>query len=430
IIIGGGVVGTALLYTLSNYTNVPSMSLLEAHDQIGAVNSHHNNNSQTLHFGDIETNYTVAKAKKVNKGAVMVKRYVERCKGQLCNKTHKMVLAVGHEQVAKLKKRFEEFKHLFPKLKLVERKEIAKLEPKVVEGRDPKQEIAALVSPDGYAINFRLLSEAFVDDAIKSDKKVDLFLGTCVRKIRRRKGKYVIHADTGNYVAPVVLVCAGSHSLIMAKQLGYGKQWGLLPVAGSFFGTKETMLNGKVYTMQMKKLPFAAIHGDPAVTNPNETRFGPTAKVLPMLERHNYKTIPDFLKTSVWSIRGILSLINIISDWTLLRYVVRQFTYDLPFIGKRRFIKEVRKIVPTLKLSQLRYRKGYGGIRPQIVDTNEMRLVMGDAMLEGDNIIFNITPSPGASVCLQNAYIDTKKVMKMFRGKFRFNEKKFLKEHS
>ena len=33
---------------------------------------------------------------------------------------------------------------------------------------------------------------------------------------------------------------------------------------------------------------------------------------------------------------------------------------------------------------------------------------MGEAKLSGEKIIFNITPSPGASTCLGNAYADTK----------------------
>ena len=31
---------------------------------------------------------------------------------------------------------------------------------------------------------------------------------------------------------------------------------------------------------------------------------------------------------------------------------------------------------------------------------------LGEARIQGDHIIFNITPSPGASTCLGNAYRD------------------------
>jgi malate dehydrogenase (quinone) len=75
-IIGGGISGTALLYTLSNYTNINRIALIEKKPGIALGNSQKTSNSQTLHFGDIETNYTLEKAQKVNKAASLVKNYL------------------------------------------------------------------------------------------------------------------------------------------------------------------------------------------------------------------------------------------------------------------------------------------------------------------------------------------------------------------
>jgi len=67
IIIGGGVSGTALLYTLSKYTDVKNIALPEQCPDLVPVNSSPVMNSQTLQFGDIETNYIYEKAKKVKR---------------------------------------------------------------------------------------------------------------------------------------------------------------------------------------------------------------------------------------------------------------------------------------------------------------------------------------------------------------------------
>ena len=53
-----------------------------------------------------------------------------------------------------------------------------------------------------------------------------------------------------------------------------------------------------------------------------------------------------------------------------------------------------------------KFSKGIGGTRPQIVNNSLRKLEMGEAKIVGDKIIFNITPSPGASTCLGNAYTD------------------------
>ena len=73
---------------------------------------------------------------------------------------------------------------------------------------------------------------------------------------------------------------------MIAKSLGYGKNFAVLSMAGSFY-TAPKVLNGNVYTIQVPKLPFAAIHGDPEVHSDLITRFGPTAKPIFQLERHN-----------------------------------------------------------------------------------------------------------------------------------------------
>ena len=181
--------------------------------------------------------------------------------------------------------------------------------------------------------------------------------------------------------------------------------------------------------MQIKKLPFAAVHGDPAVDNPNETRFGPTMKVLPVLERRNPKTVVEFLRLFEFRFDAVTSLIKILADKTIFLYILKNLLYDLPFIGKRMFVKrEVKKIVPSMKARDVRFGRGLGGIRPQIVDVKKKAMVMGEGKIVGDNIIFDLTPSPGASVCLKNAEVDAKKLIEFLGRKYAFHEARLKTE--
>lgn len=61
---GGGISGTSLLYTVAEFTDIDRVALIEKEDEIAAINSHHTNNTQMLHFSDIEANYTLEKAEK------------------------------------------------------------------------------------------------------------------------------------------------------------------------------------------------------------------------------------------------------------------------------------------------------------------------------------------------------------------------------
>ncbi len=428
IIIGAGVCGTALLYTLSKYTNVDRIALIEKEPGVALVNSHKNSNSQTLHFGDIETNYTLDKATKVNRAASLVKNYLLNNDPQqnIYTKYHKMVLAVGAEQTAKLTARYHEFKQLFPDLKLLTRPEIELIEPKVLENRNTIEEVIALFTDEGYTIDFQKLATSFLENATKNSlKHLDILLNTKVKKITRKDNLYHLQINSQTIKAKTIAIAAGAHSLLFAKSLGYGLNYALLTVAGSFYFAPK-FLKGKVYTVQRKKLPFAAIHGDPEVDNNSLTRFGPTAKVIPMLERHKYGTILEYFQTAGLSIKAIRSFINIIADPVIFKYILLNFIYDFPIIGKRLFIKEVRKIVPSIELKDLQYAKGYGGVRPQIVNLNTKTLEMGEAKITGDKIIFNITPSPGASTCLQNALEDTEKLISFLGNKYQFDRQRFL----
>jgi len=429
VIVGGGISGASLLYTVATFTDIERVALIEKEDEIAAINSHHTNNSQTLHFGDIETNYTLEKAEKVKEGAEMVAGYLEAKdpERELHSKRSKMVLAVGDDEVDKLEARYDEegFGDLFPKLEAIGREEIAEIEPKVVEGRDPSKDLLALQTPDGYTVDYGELSKAFVDQ-VREHEHVDVFTGTKVERVNETDDEYLIETDEeGWFAADTTVVTAGSHSLQIAKQMGYGEDLSLLPVAGSFFIADEGLLNGKVYTLQMKKLPFAAVHGDAEVHDGNITRFGPTAKVVPGLERGELSSVADFFDVFGMNLDSFLSYANIMADRILFPFVIENLLYDLPVVGRKTFLPDVQKVVPTVEEGDISRAKGFGGIRPQIVDTSKKSLDMGEAKITGDDIIFNITPSPGASTCLKNAMRDTQQVIEFLDNDYEFDEEGF-----
>jgi len=432
IIVGGGVSGTALLYALCKYTNIRNIGLMEKYSDFGMVNSSPTMNSQTLHFGDIETNYTLEKAKKVKHAADMVMNYLENektVKGDegIFIKVPKMVLAVGRDQVKTLRDRYPSFGKLFPKLKMIGKEEIGKIEPRILEGRNPDQELLALVTEDGYTVDFRKLSHSFADNAKTLNPDVSIYMSTRVKKIIREGSSFIIKTDKGEFEASAVIVAAGSHSLIFAKSLGYGKNFSILSMSGSFY-TGPKVLNGKVYTMQIPKLPFAAVHGDPEVHNEQVTRFGPTAKPIFFLERYNYSTFWGYWKTFGIGIKPLLSILKISSDKAIFNYLLKNVVYDLPWIGKRSFLKEIRKIVPKVSLKEIKFAKKVGGTRPQIINNVTKKLELGEAKIVGENIIFNITPSPGASTCLGNAFEDASKLMEFLSNRFTFEKVQFEKD--
>jgi malate dehydrogenase (quinone) len=434
-IIGAGVTGTALAHLLARYTDVKRIGIFEKYDEPAQVSSKATNNSQTLHFGDIETNYSLEKAKKVKGQAQMVADYVERedpgGEAGLYLKRPKMVLGVGEKEVAKLKRRYQAFRNLFPKLREVGREALAELEPAVVDGRDPDVPICALYNPKGYIMNYELLAKSFLQNAENDNPDgVKSVFGCKITKIKRLNNNFVLKSEKGEKItARYVVAATGAYSLTLAQRMGYGERFTIIPVAGNFYKAPNR-LNAKVYTVQHESLPFAAIHGDPEVSDPDLMRFGPIAKAMPILEPRQWRTFWQFLDVFKFNWNTFKSVVKVNSDPAVIKFVSRHFFYDWPIIGRRAFVRIARKIIPTMRVGDLEYGSDFGGIRPQIVDTETQDLQLGEAKIVEDGLIFNITPSPGASVCLANAKKDLNTIINYFDGEFAVDKKTLQKDYS
>ncbi|MFV9616527.1 MAG: FAD-dependent oxidoreductase [Gammaproteobacteria bacterium] len=431
LIVGAGVSGSALLYLCTKYTDIKHIAVIEKYAAPARVNSLSSNNSQTLHCGDIETNYTLDKALKVQRAARMLRNYAvaQADAHHIIFKYPKMVLAVGAQECALLRKRFDIFSPHYPDLKLLDKKAIAKIEPNVSMNGDKfrSDEIVALGSTEEYtAVNFEALSRSFVRQAqIEAekhpDKTVDVHYNELVEHIDTETdtgaNSFVIETQRTCYRAGSIVACAGGHSLKLAHEMGYGLNYSVLPIAGSYYFTPH-VLNGKVYTVQNDALPFAAIHGDPDVLVPGQTRFGPTALVLPILERYNYKTLPDFFQVFRFDRRVAKVLWDLLRVKDIRNYMFKNMLFEIPLIRKWLFLKEVQKIVPSLKLRDLKFADKVGGIRPQLIDKEQCILVMGEAKIDtGAGSIFNMTPSPGGTSCIENAEIDMRTIAKHLGAK-------------
>ena len=103
VIIGGGISGSAAAYVLARYTDIKSVAIVEKYEGLSTLNSKCTANSQTIHCGDIETNYTYEKAAVVSKKANMISKYGLQ---HGLNEKHmfagqKMAIGVGDEECEK-----------------------------------------------------------------------------------------------------------------------------------------------------------------------------------------------------------------------------------------------------------------------------------------------------------------------------------------
>ncbi len=425
IIIGGGVIGTSLLYMLSEFTDIDNILLIEKNG-IGNGSSGSWSNSQTLHVGDIETNYGIDKIIETRTASHLILKYTKQIKkhdsGDLIKPVQKMVLGVGAEEVEDIIKRYDDkFISLFPKIRVIKAPEILKVEPYVIKGRDKNEEIIAAYSEDGYMVNFGMLASSFVKSSFKNKKRIKIILKEEVIDIERKNNHYVIKTDKYSYKGRFVVFAAGGYSLYFAKKLGYGKDLSMLSVGGNFYYSKN-VIKGKVYRVQKGGIPFAAVHADVDIADKKITRYGPTVNIVPFLEHSNVMSTYKYIKAMGLDKETVESLISITEDKDIQHIIEKNLIYSIPDLGKYYFLKEeVNKIVPSLKYNDIKFYKKGGGIRPQIIDKKMKRLILGVVDLRGEGIEFSMAPSPGASSCLKEA-------LKYTLSATEYLDKKFYKE--
>ena len=419
IIIGGGITGSALAYVLAEFSGIKNIALLEKYEGLATLNSKASANSQTIHCGDIETNYDLQKATEVKRKADMIVKYCQKhgYENKFLFQGQKMALGVGKSEVELIKDRFEKFKELYPYLQLFDKEELKKIEPKLVfdeRGEERAENIAAMGVQSGVytTIDYGAMANSFVQNAKSVEGKTcDLYLNTEVQNITKVGDKlYIRTANRLSLSADFVVVDAGAHSLWLAHTMGLGQDLSTICIAGSFYLTKQKLLNGKVYMVQNPKLPFAALHGDPDLLADGCTRFGPTALTLPKLERYKgCRSVPEFFQSLNFDMDVAKVIWQNFGDSEVRDFLIRNIGFEIPILGKKLFVKNARKIIPSIREEDIYYAKGFGGVRPQVISHSQKKLLLGEARIgENPGIIFNMTPSPGATSCLGVSFDDAK----------------------
>lgn len=429
IIIGGGITGSALAYVLAEFSGIKNIALLEKYEGLATLNSKASANSQTIHCGDIETNYDLQKATEVKRKADMIVKYCQKhgYENKFLFQGQKMALGVGESEVELIKERFEKFKELYPYLQLFGKEELKKIEPKLVfdgRGEERAEDIAAMGVQSGVytTIDYGAMANSFVQNAKNVEGKTcDLYLNTEVQNITKVGDKFYIRtANRLSLSADFVVVDAGAHSLWLAHKMGLGQDLSTICIAGSFYLTKQKLLNGKVYMVQNPKLPFAALHGDPDLLADGCTRFGPTALTMPKLERYKgCRSVPEFFQSLNFDMDVAKVIWQNFGDSEVRDFLIRNIGFEIPILGKKLFVKNARKIIPSIREEDIYYAKGFGGVRPQVISHSQKKLLLGEARIgENPGIIFNMTPSPGATSCLGNALRDAKSACEYLGASF------------
>ncbi|KJH79060.1 MULTISPECIES: malate dehydrogenase (quinone) [unclassified Pseudomonas] len=426
LLIGGGIMSATLGVWLNELEPGTSMEMIERLDGVALESSNGWNNAGTGHSALAELNYTpeddkgnvsIPKAVEINEAfqisrqfwAWQVQQGVLKNPRSFINSTPHMSFVWGDDNISFLKKRYEALQAspLFAGMQYSEDPAvISKWVPLMMEGRDPKQKVAATWSPIGTDVNFGEITRQFVAH-LQTTPKFDLKLSSEVQDITRNEDgtwrvSYKNLKDGSKFEtdAKFVFIGAGGGALHLLQKSGIpeAKEYAGFPVGGSFLVTE----NPTIAEQHLAKAYGKASVGAPPMSVPHlDTRvldgkrvilFGPFATFsTKFLKEGSYLDLLTTTTThNVWPMTKVG-----IKEYPLVEYLAGQL-----MLSDEDRLNALKEYFPNAKAED--WRLWQAGQRVQIIKRDE---AAGGVLKLGTEIVASqdgsiaglLGASPGAS---------------------------------
>jgi len=427
VLIGGGIMSATLGTYLQALEPDWTIHMVERLSSVADESSNGWNNAGTGHAALAEMNYTpekpdgsidISKAVAINESfqisrqfwAHQVQRNVMHSPRSFINSVPHMSFVWGEENINFLRKRHAALQQstLFRGMEYSEDPaQIRDWIPAVMDGRDPKQKVAATRIPIGTDVNFGEVTRQLVTSLHNSPNFVHQ-TGHEVRDIKRNSDKTwtvtIADLQKGGRERRVrtrfIFIGAGGASLTLLQKSGIpeARNYGGFPVGGEFLVTE----NPEVVKRHMAKVYGKATVGAPPMSVPHlDTRVLDGKRVLLFGPFATFSS--KFLKNgSLWDLFGSLRPGNImpmahvgLDNFNLVKYLIGQLmlSEDDRHRALQEYFPEARKEDWKLWVA---------GQRVQIIEKDEKK---GGVLRLGTEVVTSrdgtiaalLGASPGAS---------------------------------
>ena len=378
-IIGGGIVGLATAYQLSQKFTKLSVAVIEKESSLAKHQTGHN--SGVLHSGIY---YKPGSLKAINcrQGK---KAMEEFCKEQdidfeLCGK---IIVALNDEEVPRMQNIFQRGQENGVNCKIISREEMLEIEPHVAGVR-------AIHVPECGIVNYKQVCLR-LGEIIQEKEENKIFLGNQVTKITNMATTLVVETDKQQIECKHLINCGGLHSDKLTQIGGQNPPAKIIPFKGEYFELKEDtkhLCKNLIYPVPDPAFPFLGVHFTRMIDGTVEC--GPNAVLA--FGREAYGKFDLNLKDLLESITYPGFQKMAIKHWKM-GWGEMWRSYN-----KGAFVKALKRLIPEIEASHLV--SAPAGIRAQAVSP-EGGLV-DDFLIEENSRIINVcnAPSPAATASL------------------------------
>jgi L-2-hydroxyglutarate oxidase len=345
LIIGGGVIGLSIGIALLESKPSLKVIITEKEKSLGLHAS--GRNSGVLHAGFYYSPDSL-KAKFCREGNQELRKVAKK-HGIPVRDVGKVVVARNKDENNRLDTLFDRGLKNGVDIELKSADELKLLEPLAVTHE------RFLWSPTTGVSDPKAINDALLQDFLSLGGKIDF--ETKVKLIQKNSE---IIDEANQYEAKHFVNSAGAQADRIARAVGVGLEYAMLPFMGVYRATEEKNLplQRLVYPVPHPINPFLGVHF--TLTVDHKVKIGPTA--IPIAGREQYSFTEGWSASDVGqAIKGIKSLI--IGDSHDLKAILKT---EWPKVLENRLVKESRDLVPTANLVK-KWQKKPPGIRAQLV---------------------------------------------------------------
>ena len=376
-IVGGGIVGLATAYKLQLKYPKLCLAVVEKEDSLAFHQT--GRNSGVIHSG-LYYKPNSLKAKNCVNGR---KQLVEFAKNNnidydVCGK---IVLATNKREAKKLLQlKINGEKNGLKDLKILDSNELKEIEPNAV-GK------SALYVPESGIIDYKQTTKKFAEKITSINNKSKIIL-SC--EVFNFKNDYLL-TSKGKIYTKNNIFCAGLFSDRLAGKDNLKTNMKIVSFRGDYYKLKESskhMIKNLIYPVPNPEFPFLGVHLT-RMTN-GSIECGPNA--VYSFKREGYSKFSFNLMDTIESLFFIGTLKLFINHWKFgLNEYKRSFS-------KRLFLRDLQKLVPSLKLNDLE--KGKSGVRAMALGEDGDVIDDFKIIKNNKNIHVLNAPSPAATACL------------------------------
>jgi len=361
LIVGGGIIGLSIARELNN--RHPDLKITLIEKEASAACHASGRNSGVLHAGfyytpdSLKSRFTVEGNKLLTDYCLKNNLSINRCGKVVVAKDEK-----ERDGIFELKRRGDENGVV---LELIDEKRLEELEP------NARTFDKALYSPTTSVVNPEEVI-GHIADALKG--KVNILFN---EKFIKTDDTNTVSTNTQKIKFRHLINSAGLYADKIAHQFGIGQKYTLIPFKGLYMEYKDSNLIHKhIYPVPNLNNPFLGVHF--TITISGKVKIGPTA--IPAFWRENYEGISRF------NLNEFLEVLwNEAKLFFTNAFNFRSLTFEeFKKYYRNYFIQQATHLVKNIDMNK------FGnyltpGIRSQLLDRKEMKLVMDYVVEQGEN---------------------------------------------